>query len=114
MILKGRLPNGATASDMDGLKDSSERFERLMATSAAWKRELEFRDGDKRPHPATFLNSLNWITAPETAAANPKAPALSATAQREMRGHAAIESFLADAKRREREQQQQPLLIVSG
>jgi len=71
VIIDGKLPDGAVASDMDGLTGSSERFERLMATAAAWKRKLESRDAEKRPHPSTFINSLDWIMKPEVAKVEP-------------------------------------------
>ena len=67
VIVNGRLPAGAVAEDMDGLKGPDARFDRLMDTSAAWAAEFERREPDKRPHPATFINSLNWIKPPETA-----------------------------------------------
>ena len=69
VIVKGRLPAGAVAEDMDGLKGPDARFDRLMDTSAAWAADFERRDPDKRPHPATFINSLNWIKEPEAAKA---------------------------------------------
>ena len=69
VIVNGRLPAGAVAEDMDGLKGPDARFDRLMDTSAAWAAEFERRDADKRPHPATFINSLNWIKPPEVAIA---------------------------------------------
>jgi len=67
VIVNGRLPAGAVAEDMDGLKGPDARFDRLMDTSEAWAAEFERREPDKRPHPATFINSLNWIKPPETA-----------------------------------------------
>lgn len=64
VIVKGKLPQGAVPADLDGLRAARDRFERLTATAAAWAREFERRPADKRPHPATFLNSLDWVAAP--------------------------------------------------
>jgi DNA-binding transcriptional ArsR family regulator len=76
VVLKGKPPQGATASDFDGLTTSQARLERLTANTPAWAREYAQRPPDKIPHPATFLNRLDWVAEPQSQPGNGAAPRL--------------------------------------
>lgn len=80
------------ADDLKPFPDFDSRHAQLVEATKGWALEFARRDIDKVPYPATFLNRLDWLSAPANGNSASGAPSLAEAQARLKRTKLAIDS----------------------